>query len=139
MVVNGFHGLHAYADDYWFHHLVKYLKSEGGLWTEKSVRLFEELQGLLVARQSPEATAVAIDDIDFTEQTPDLEQNLVSAQLEHCPAIQNFLHDTIKFRNELIQFQSTESYDDGQYNNHSNASHKTQTLQRVAPIIIHRS
>lgn len=123
MVVNGFHGLHCYADDYWFHHLIKYVQSESDLWTVKSVRLFEELQGLLVARKPPRATAIAMD-IDSTKQATDLELKSISAQLEHCPAIHLFLRDVIMFRNKLVQLQKIESYDDGQYRDHSKRSHK---------------
>lgn len=123
MVVNGFHGLHFYADDYWFPHLIKYMQSESDLWTVKSVSLFEELQGLLVARKPPGATAMAVN-IDSTEQAPDLDLKSVSAQLKHCPAVHLFLRDVIMFRNKLVLFQKTESYDDGQYRDHSKSSHK---------------
>ena len=114
MVVNGFHGLHSYADDYWFHHLVRHIQSEGGLWSKKSVHLVEELQGLLVA-QKPPGVASVVPEISSTKAAQDWELDSISAHLEDFPAIQHFLHVIVIFRDKLVEFQKTESYDDGQY------------------------
>ena len=112
-VVNGFYGLQSYADDYWFRHLVRYIRSEGRLWIKESVDLFEELRGLLIARNPPEAASLVSKITPSKEQQPS-ELELISRYFEDCPAIQSFLRDVMVFRNKLVQFQKTESYEDGQ-------------------------
>lgn len=110
-IVKGFHGLHLYANRFWFAHLLEYLKSHGRLDTTVPAALTRQLHCLSQFRkesQSPEfhAELRAIGPLQSIETC--------TATLDNLPDTKSLVQNILAYRQILAQETHTQKTSDGE-------------------------
>lgn len=110
-IVKGYHGLHLYANKFWFAHLLKYLNSRGRHDILVPAQLREQLSNLRRFRkesQSPEfhAQIRAIGPLQSIENR--------TATLDDLPDTKSLVHNILAYRQILAQETHTQKSSEGE-------------------------
>jgi hypothetical protein len=94
-VAKGFHGLHPYAHEFWFKHVIRYADIQQGSKLRISSKLAEQLQRLDVFRKGTFSVAFQT---TLSDQKLVLEIGNRLSSLNHAPKTQNLIRDILIFQ-----------------------------------------
>lgn len=114
-IVKGYHGLHLYANRFWFAHLLEYVKSQGRLGITVPAQLTGHLQSLSQFRkefQSPEfhAELRAIGPLQSIETR--------TATLDNLPDTKSLVQDILAYRQILAREIHIQKSSEGERQNY---------------------
>jgi len=112
IVIRGFHGLHLYANKFWYKHLLAYCKLQDKRQDQFPEELLLQLERLLKFRKKPR------EELCFQSANnvvSEADQNVGLEMLRDLPEIKSMVSDVIAFRAKLSRDDSSDKDPESEY------------------------